>query len=80
LGDALSIGNGIIRRCRGVGNAVEVAAADAVTALGIGATVGDAAVTDGATDGLFVDALFACGLVDVDLGVEVRGRCGRQFP
>jgi len=80
LGDALGIGDRIIRRAGTLGNAVQVAAADAVAALGVGAAVGDAPVADGAADRLFVDALFAGGLVDVDLGVEVSGNRGNELP
>ena len=63
MGDALGIGNGIIRRAGGVGNAVQVAAADAVAALGVGATVRDAAVADRAADRLFADAFLVGGFV-----------------
>jgi hypothetical protein len=80
LGDALGIGDGIIRRAGSLGNAIEIAAADAVAALGVGAAVGDAAIANGATDRLFMDALFVSGLVDVDLGVEVSGNRGNEPP
>jgi hypothetical protein len=80
LGDALGIGSGIIRPAGGVGNAVQVAAAHAVTALGVGATVGDAAIPDGATDGLLANALFVGRFMYVDLGVQVSSCCGKQFP
>jgi len=76
LGDALGIGNRIIRRAGGVGNAVQVATADAVAALGVGATIGDAAVTDSTADGLFADALLPGSFVDVDFLVQLGGCCG----
>jgi len=80
LGDALGIGNGIIRWAGSLGNAVQVAAADAVTALGVGAAVGDAAVANGTADCLLVDALFPRRFMDVDLGVQMSSCCGDQLP
>jgi hypothetical protein len=71
LGDALGIGDGIIRWCGGLGNAVQVAATDAVAAFGIGTAVRDTAITDRAADRLSADSLFRGGLVDVDLGIEM---------
>src|SRR5205807_426211 len=67
-------------RCGGVGNAVQVAAANAVAALGVGATVGDAAIANGTADGLLADAFFLGGLMDVYLSVEVGTRSGDQLP
>ena len=80
MGDALGIGSGIIRPAGGLGNAVQVAAADAVAAFGVGATVGDSAPADGSADGLFANALFIGGFVDVDLGIEVSSSSGDELP
>ncbi len=80
MGDALGIGDGIIRRAGSLGNAVQVAAADAVAALGVGAAVGDAAIANGATDCLLADTLLTSGVVNVDFFVELGSGCGHQLP
>jgi len=63
LGDALGIGYRIIRRRGTTGNALQVTAAHAVSALRIGATIGDAAFAHGAADGLLADPRFSGGPV-----------------
>ena len=71
MGDVLGIGNGIISRGRGASKRLEVAAADAEAAAGVGATVGEGALPDGARDGFGVAGEELGGLLDADLDVEV---------
>ncbi len=55
---------------RGLGNAVQVATAGPLAALGVGAAVRDAAGADGAADGFLADAFLLGGLMNVDFGVQ----------
>ena len=83
MGDALGIGDWIIRRAGILGNAVQVAAADAVAALGVRATIGDAAVTHGADPSpvrrCWVVVTFAARVAAADVAPEDARRAADLF-